>query len=368
MPARGGKGFEYDVRFTWPSGDSIRERGRCPSRTKTDAHRWAEARERVIAAFPTKADYRPLRAPVRQAGPTTFSEFWPRVLRDHYQANRKKASTIDAVETIWRVHLEPAVGTKRLAEVTSSDVAELKGKLQSRSPKTVNNVLVVLSRMLRCAVDWGILTAMPCKIVLLKVPPSKRGWYEVHEYRRLVEGARKAGPNVHLLVLLAGSAGLRRGEIIALKWTDVDLERGLLHVDRAMWKQVEDAPKGWRGRVVPMTPELAEALKAYRHLGERVLFREDGHILTKSAVCSWMKRAQKRGGLEDNGAIHVLRHTFCSHLAIAGVPAKAIQELAGHADLGTTQRYMHLAPGDRNAAMGVLSRLYESDQGMKEAV
>jgi site-specific recombinase XerD len=55
----------------------------------------------------------------------------------------------------------------------------------------------------------------------------------------------------------------------------------------------------------------------------------------------------------------MLRHTFCSHLAAAGVPAKAIQELAGHADLKTTLRYMHLSPGDRDGAMEVLARYHE---------
>ena len=56
-----------------------------------------------------------------------------------------------------------------------------------------------------------------------------------------------------------------------------------------------------------------------------------------------VRRAAKRAGLKNEG-IHVLRHTFCSHLAMQGAPARAIQELAGHKDLSTTQRYMHLSP------------------------
>ena len=69
-----------------------------------------------------------------------------------------------------------------------------------------------------------------------------------------------------------------------------------------------------------------------------------------------MKQAERRAGLEVTGGYHVLRHTFCSHLAMQGASAKAIQELAGHADLTTTPRYMHLSPGAREAAMDPLNR------------
>ena len=81
--------------------------------------------------------------------------------------------------------------------------------------------------------------------------------------------------------------------------------------------------------------------------------------LSSRIVRNWMTQAQRRAGLETTGGIHVLRHTFCSHLAIAGVAAKAIQELAGHADLKTTMRYMHLSPANRTAAIDALGRLYE---------
>ena len=69
-----------------------------------------------------------------------------------------------------------------------------------------------------------------------------------------------------------------------------------------------------------------------------------------------MERAERAGGLPVTGHIHRLRHTFCSHLAMRGVPAKVIQELAGHADLTTTMRYMHLAKGSKEAAIAVLDR------------
>jgi site-specific recombinase XerD len=68
-----------------------------------------------------------------------------------------------------------------------------------------------------------------------------------------------------------------------------------------------------------------------------------------------MKRAARKAGLSRNG-VHVLRHTFCSHLAMRGAPARAIQEAAGHQDLGTTQRYMHLSPAAVDEAIRLLER------------
>lgn len=69
-----------------------------------------------------------------------------------------------------------------------------------------------------------------------------------------------------------------------------------------------------------------------------------------------MKQAERRAGMQVTGKLHVLRHTFCSHLAVLGAPAKAVQELAGHADLTTTMRYMHLSPAARADAIGLLNR------------
>src|SRR5437868_15472457 len=74
-----------------------------------------------------------------------------------------------------------------------------------------------------------------------------------------------------------------------------------------------------------------------------------------------MERAERAGGLPVTGHIHRLRHTFCSHLAMRGAPAKAIQELAGHADLSTTMRYMHLSPASLNQAIRLLEQAVAAD-------
>jgi Phage integrase family len=81
----------------------------------------------------------------------------------------------------------------------------------------------------------------------------------------------------------------------------------------------------------------------------------------------WMERAQRRAVLPATGAYHILRHTFCSHLAMQGATAKAIQELAGHQDLTTTQRYMHLSPGNKDAAIRLLDRRPKDDREAEPA-
>jgi site-specific recombinase XerD len=103
-------------------------------------------------------------------------------------------------------------------------------------------------------------------------------------------------------------------------------------------------PKGGRRRHVPMSARLVEELKDHRHLrSPRVVCRADGSALTQWMVRDYVERAARHGGLPMKG-VHHLRRTFCSHLAMAGTPARVIQEVAGHLDIRTTQRYMHLSP------------------------
>jgi site-specific recombinase XerD len=106
-------------------------------------------------------------------------------------------------------------------------------------------------------------------------------------------------------------------------------------------------------RYVPLTVRLAEALRAARHLkGARVLCDRGGLSLTQKEVQVTMRRVCRKAQVKPG--VHILRHTFCSHLAMKGAPARAIQELAGHQDLTTTQRYMHLSPAALDAAIHLL--------------
>jgi integrase len=220
----------------------------------------------------------------------------------------------------------------------------------------VNNVLTVLNVLLKKAVEWDTIERMPCTIRLLPIPKGSAGFYDFDEYERVVVAAKALNGDAYLIVLLGGEAGLRCGEIMALEWSDVDLGKRQLCVQRSDWKGHVTTTKGGRLRHVPMTLRLATALREHRHLrGTRVLCQRDGSPVTQKIVQGHVRRSVRRAQLPKSG-VHRLRHTFCSHLAMRGAPARAIQELAGHQDLATTQRYMHLSPAAIEGAIRLLDQ------------
>jgi integrase len=329
---------------------------KAPLGSKSAAQRWGEERERHW--------YHKLTHPQLVKEPKdvpTLRQFAPRFVDGHARANRQKPSGIAAKEMILRVHLVPAFGHKKLDAIKSEDVQRLKRNLEAKSPKTVNNVLAVLSVLLKKAVEWEVIERMPCTVKLLPVSKGSTSFYDFDDFERLVEASRVLGPRTHLIVLLGGEAGLRCGEMIALEWTDVDLMKRQLTVRHSDWNGQVTTPKGGRIRHVPMTKRLTAALSEHRHLrSTRVLCQDDAEPLTRQIVQTRATRAARRAGVSrgstksGGGGVHILRHTFCSHLAMRGAPARAIQELAGHADLSMTQRYMHLSPAALDAAIRLL--------------
>jgi integrase len=334
-----------DVVFHHADGREQRVRKVAPVQTK----RGAEEYERQLRSALLSP------APARKEAPT-LTEFVTRYMEDA-KANRLKASSIAAKQSILDNHLVPRLGARRLDQITDEDVQRLKAALADRSRKTANNILTVLSNVLRVAVRWKLVATMPCAIEFYRVSNVVPTFYEFEEYDSLVEAAERIDLRTQIAVLLGGDAGLRRGEIGALRQCDVDLRRRQLRVELSDWKGVVDTPKGGRGRVIPMTDRLAHALGAHRHLrGERVLTLDDGTPVAGHVLRDWIQRAQRCAGLPATGNVHILRHTFCSHLAMRGAPAKAIQELAGHQHLSTTMRYMHLSPSERERAIALLNR------------
>jgi integrase len=151
----------------------------------------------------------------------------------------------------------------------------LKGRLSSLKlkPKSVNNVITVLSKMLNVAVEWRAIEAMPCRIRLLKSAKPVVEFYEDEELERLIAAAEKCDPRTYVAVLLGGDAGLRLGEILALEWSDLDFTRGLMKLQRSDCDGAVTLPKGGKPRIVPMTARLKTALQAHRHLkGPRFLY------------------------------------------------------------------------------------------------
>ena len=216
---------------------------KCASRiSKSSAYRWAQDRERYLL------QHGPLTA---NKEVPTFEAFAPRFVDGHARANRHKPSGIASIQSILKWHLVPTLGSRRLDAITNEQVQRLKLALSERAPKTVNNVLTVLSSLLKMAVEWG--RARATAVCDQVVAQSKRtmGFHDIDQYERLLAVARKRGQDAYLMVLAGGDAGLRLGEIIALEWRDINLAARRLTVERSDWQGHVTVPKGGRSRPAP---------------------------------------------------------------------------------------------------------------------
>jgi len=288
----------------------------------------------------------------------TVTAFAP-VYLQHSRAKNKPRS-VNSKEQILRDHILPEIGELPLDRVTFAVIEDLKhGLLESeyrgrkRSPKTVNNVLTVLRRLLVLAKKRGHIVAVP-EFEWLHADDPDFDFLTFEEFDQLVAGA-DAG-EWRTMIHIAGLTGLRQGEILALRWDEVDLERSRIHVVESTSRKITTSPKSRKGRTVEIGEIACSLLRAHRHLrGPFVFCGADGAQLT-DGQCKWpLWRACRRAKLRRIGW-HVLRHTYASHLAMLGASPKEIQEQLGHADLAMTMRYMHLAPASKAAAARLLDR------------
>ena len=197
---------------------------------------------------------------------------------------------------------------------------------------------------------------------------GRHPFYQPEDYERLVAAATATDPRALVLVLLGGDAGLRIGEIIALDWARVDFAADKVHVEVADWQGHLGPPKGGKPRSVSMTPRLRAALRdlagADPDRSARVLTRsqgrygQEGDPVTRSVTREWLEAVHTLANVPIMGP-HTLRHTFCSHLAMAGQPVTAIRDLAGHSSVAITNDYMHLAPAATVSAIDVLATFHE---------
>jgi len=260
-----------------------------------------------------------------------------------YAMPRLKPSTLRNYVQRYEHHLQPAIGNIAIDTINARVFDRLAASLLGKGlhPKSVNNVLGVLRRMLMSAVEWGHLPALPL-VKWLKMPPARFDFLSPLEADALSKATTRAP--WHLMVLTALHTGLRLGELVALRWADIDLERGQLCVRRSCTRGIETSPKNNRIRFVPLTTELRQAFERVptAERGEHV-FEVLGTPVTQAMAWRALQTARKRAGLRHVGW-HVLRHTFASHLVSENVPLVAVQALLGHSDIKMTQRYAHVAP------------------------
>ena len=363
-------GWEVDIMILLDNGQRYRERRKAPVSSKSAALRWGEKRERYLLAHGPQRDaadeLEVAQEQQQKKEVPTFAEFAPRFFEGYVVANRLKPSTREGMEKKMRAHILPAFGSRRLDSLTAEDIQIFKAERTHLANKSINHLLGLLRTIYTAAIDWGVIEARPVELRRLKEAPVTMDFYDFEEYAALVTAAGEIDQRTLLMVLLGGDAGLRSGEIRALEWSSIDFRRRVLTVERSEYKGHVTLPKHDKIRRVPMTQRLTRALLAHRHLqGPRVLYRDDMADFTPQTLRDWLEAACRKADLRYRSP-HCLRHSFCSHLAMRGAPARSIQELAGHRDLTTTQRYMHLTPAALEGAISLLEQPAPASAGDHE--
>lgn len=296
----------------------------------------------------------------------TLGEYLDLWLRDSVQ-DTVRLTTYQGYERIARLHIKPALGRIKLDKLTPVHVRSLyRERLEAGlAPRMVQLVHTTLHKALKQAVADGLIPRNVTEAV--KAPrPEKKEMKPLNpvQARTLLDAAR--GEKLEALYVLAVTTGMRQGEILGLKWEDIDLEAGTLQVRRtlstAMGRGVKFGdPKTARSRRSIRIPKLAlAALKKHRkvQLEERMKLSglwQDYDLVFTTGVGTPMSRADlitrsfkpllRGAGLPDI-RFHDLRHTCATLLLSRGVHAKLVQELLGHSTIAVTlDTYSHVLPG-----------------------
>jgi len=277
--------------------------------------------------------------------------------------------TFERYRTIVRVHLIPALGHLTLDKLHPMKIQELWARqLETHlSPTTVRKHHNVLHAALVHAVRMRLLIVNPADAV---TPPKPR-----HCEMKVLEDdgvarllATVKGTAIHIPVMLALATGMRRGEVLGLRWSDIDFAAGSLAVrqtlQEAEGKRLFKSPKTPKSRRVIALPTVA--LDALRHhkaeqaetrlrLGQ--LYRDHDLVCTQADGSPWwssgfdraFRRAKKQAGIDVR--FHDLRHTHATQLLRAGVHPKVVSERLGNASIGITMdTYSHVMPGMQEEA------------------
>ena len=344
--------WRIDVKAVLGNGERVRVRRYSPVDTKRGAEQYErQVREALLTGEWFEEE------PPEEEPPLTVAQFEQEFMEVYVKTNNKYSDYVSKM-SIFEHHIIPFFGDQPLEDVRVRDIEAFKAAQQAKglAPKTINNHLTVLSALLRVAESWEVIDQRPPIKRLKQIDPD---WHYLGfaEATQLIQAAAKEKPLWHAMIVLALRTGMRQCELLALRWSAVDLKAATVVVRERVWRGDLDTPKSRTScRTIPLSADACEALKAWRHLrGELVFCDAKGQRLTAGA-CKWpLWRTCEEAGLERIGW-HVLRHTFASHLAMRGVPITTISELMGHSDLKTTQRYMHLSPAHKAEAVQLLDQ------------
>ena len=277
-----------------------------------------------------------------------FAEFCDEWLRHGERERRLKPSTLVDYRSALLSRILPELGSTPIDRLSTGDLEAWRERLLDDagiSHRTINKLVMIVGAVLGRAQRLGLIIENPVRrLDRLKEPAyDDLEFYEPDEIWRLVRAAGSESDGT--IFLLLAFSGMRRGEALALTWRDVDFDREVIRV-RANWSHGRlVTTKGDRVRSIPLVPQLAERLGAFRQTAalsgpdDPVFCDELGQRLDGSALRRRFVAARDRAGLRAL-RLHDLRHTFAS-LAIDLASPIEVQAWAGHRDARTTARYTH---------------------------
>lgn len=296
--------------------------------------------------------------------------------------------TIDRYKGIIDHHIKPSFGRLRLQSLTPMHIETHYSRLRKGgrkdgregglSPQTILHHHRLISEALQKAVSWGLLQANPAdRVEAPSVPAREVEPINEAESAWLLTVAE--GTRLYIPILMAVSLGLRRGEILAVQWRDLDAVQGVLRIRRAIEESSTGmafkTPKSKSGNRKVAVPRVTlVALEKHRAAQERnrellgegyaandlICCVEDGTVWKPSAFTSAYRDLLRRRKLTGPN-FHALRHTHASHLLDAGVDAKVISKRLGHSRASFTMDiYAHLMPGQDEEAAARLDKRLQS--------
>jgi integrase len=324
-------------------GTRVRLEGRAPKYNNTKVAAQQELLDHIERTL------HPERVPQPKEVPTFAEWFNGRFWREWVIGRRNKPTEVKSKEMIFAQHLKPAFGALTLDEIGTGTIASFRASLveQKLSEKRINNILAVLSKALKYAVDCELISKSP-KIGLYKVERPEIQPWDYEQYARMLAAAKIEGADWYTAVCLAGEAGLRSGEVKALRWReDVDLVAKTITVNQQTCYGETTTPKGRTRRTIPMTNTLDRALRALETVREGFVVRNlDGTQKSDGQANAVILRICRRAGLPEK-RWHTLRHTFGTHAALFGVNPWRLQSWMGHKRIDETMIYVHVAENHR---------------------
>lgn len=304
-----------------PDGRKARVRARAATQGKAIAERELKAR-RKLASNP-------------DAERMTVSEFMDDWLT--HKSAHVRASSMRAYRQDVRLHIRPQLGKHKLAKLLPKHAQGLiDGMVETGRHSMADRVRRTLRQALGHAVKWGLLAANPMdRVDAVRKPPPKRGVYSMRELRAFLEAAR--GSKFYPLFLLAVATGMRKGELLALQWRDLEPEG--VHVRRTVSAKAKgdgtEPPKTAAGeRFIPVEKEtmrvVLETRTPHAQASEWVFTTRNAKRHSVRTVSRVMRTFQKRAGLAEL-RFHDFRRSYATLLAEAGHHPRVIQALMGHA-------------------------------------